>query len=103
MSRFRAWRTFFYAFVLSLCVLGFGCACLVIEYNMQRTTYGQVDFGVNYTLSEGAPRVTAGDATLKIPAAKWVEQVALSPPVRLLVTLWRWENAAAERFWETVE
>ncbi len=100
MSRLRAWRTFACAFVLSLCVPGFVCACLVIEYNTQRTTYGQVDFGVEYTLTAGAPRVTVDDAPLEIPAAAVTDEVVLSPPLRLFATLWRWENTAAVWFWE---
>lgn len=100
------WRTFFTAFILTLCVLGLGCACLLIEYNIQQTTYGRVDFGLTYTVEDGAPVVsrTDTDATVTLlPAdSRPLAETAVPAPVRLLAALWRGENEAAERFWEWV-
>ncbi len=95
------WRTFFAAFILSLCVLGLVLAFFVIECNIQQTTYGQVDLGVRYTLDNGAPAVTLHDKPLTLPAAEQTAQVTAPPPWRLLAALWRWETKAAQWVWET--
>lgn len=94
----RAWRTFFAAFILTLCVLGLGCAFLLIEYNIQKTTYGQVDFGVTYTMENGVPsvRVDGGEPIGVSPSVAQVCEAAVPPPVRLFAALWRWEAEAAE-------
>ncbi|MBQ4611939.1 MAG: hypothetical protein IJB26_00145 [Clostridia bacterium] len=98
MGRRRAWRTFIAAFILTLCVLALGCAFLLIEYNVQRTTYGTVDFGVSYTMQEGVPRVRIGeDEPLAVPPRiARVCEAAVPPPIRLLVALWRGETEAVE-------
>lgn len=102
MLRRLPWRTFAVAFILTSCVLGLGCAFFVIECNIQQTTYGQVDLGVTYTLEDGIPAVQVdGGETITVPtAAEQLAEVALPPPVRLFAALWRWENEAAEQFWE---
>lgn len=91
------WRTFFAAFVLTLCVLGLGCAFLVIEYNIQHTTYGQVDFGVSYTMTDGLPSVAVdGEQVLSpSPTVARLGEAMVPPPVRLLLELWHSENELA--------
>ena len=104
MLRRLPWRTFLTAFILTLCVLGLLCAFLIIEYNIQQTTYGRVDLGVTYTLEDGIPAVRIGGGEpLAVPSA--VEQTAkvvVPPPLRLFAALWRWECEAAARFWEAL-
>ncbi len=96
------WRTFFIAFILTLCVLSLFVAFFVIECNIQQTTYGRVDLGVTYTVEDGVPAVTlSGGETLAVPpAVEQVCEIVVPPPVRLFAALWRWENEAAERLWE---
>lgn len=104
MLRRLPWRTFLTAFILSLCVLGLFAAFLIIEYNIQQTTYGLVDLGVTYTLEEGIPAVSIdGDAPLAVPpAAEKAYKVAVPPPLRLFAALWRWECEAAKWLWEWI-
>ena len=105
MLRRLPWRTFLTAFILTLCVLGLFCAFLIIEYNIQQTTYGRVDLGVTYTLEDGVPIVRiGGGGPLTVPSA--VEQTAkvvVPPPLRLFAALWRWECEAAAWFWEFIK
>lgn len=105
MLRRLPWRTFFTAFILTLCFLGLFVAFLIIEYNIQKTTYGQVDLGVTYTLIDGIPVVRAGESEpLTVPpAAIQAVEIAVPPPVRLFAALWRWETEAASWFWEWIE
>ena len=105
MLRRLPWRTFFTAFILSLCVLSLFCAFLIIEYNIQLTTHGRVDLGVTYTVEDGIPAVQIdGAKPLTVPpVAEQVYQVAVPPPVRLFATLWRWECEAADWFWERIQ
>ena len=104
MLRRLPWRTFFTAFILALCVLSLFCAFLIIEYNIQQTTYGRVDLGVTYTIEDGVPTVQigGGEPLTVPPAAAQVCEVAVPPPLRLFATLWRWECEAAEWFWEAL-
>ena len=89
----RAWRTFFTAFILALCVFGLGCAFLLIEYNIQKTTYGQVDFGITYTMQDGAPQVHIDDRELPAisPSIARLSEAAVPPPLRLFAAVWQWE------------
>ncbi len=105
MLRRLPWRTFLTAFILTSCVLSLFAAFLIIEYNIQKTTYGQVDLGVVYTMENGIPSVhiSEGDPLTVPPAAAQVYEVAVPPPVRLFAALWRWQNEAAEWFWEITE
>ncbi len=102
MLRRLPWRTFLTAFVLTSCVLGLFAAFLIIEYNIRKTTYGQVDLGVTYTMEGGVPSVQIGEGEpLAIPpAVEQTAEVAIPPPVRLFAALWRWECEAAAWFWE---
>ncbi len=101
MLRRLPWRTFFAAFILTLCVLGLFLAFFVIECRIQQTTHGRVDLGVTYTVEDGVPAVTTGGETLAVPpAVGQVCEVVVPPPVRLFAALWQWENEAAERLWE---
>lgn len=104
MLRRLPWRTFLTAFVLTSCVLGLFAAFLIIEYNIQKTTYGQVDLGVTYTMEGGVPsvRISEGEPLTLPPAVAQVYEVAVPPPVRLFAALWRWECEAAARFWEAL-
>lgn len=96
MRKRLPWRTFIAAFILTLCVLGLGGAFLLIEYNIQKTTYGGVDFGVTYTMEDGAPSVSIQEETVTVPpAVAQVCEAVLPPPVRLLIALWRGENDLA--------
>ncbi len=98
-----SWRTFWHTFILTLCVLGLISSFLLIEYNIRRTSYGQVDFGVHYSVTDGLPTVTVDGEVWKAPAAvATVEEIAVPAPLRLLAVLWQWENAAAEQLWKTV-
>ncbi len=99
------WRTFLTAFILTSCVLSLFAAFLIIEYNIQKTTYGRVDLGVTYTVEDGVPAVQigSGEPLTVPPAATQAVEVAVPPPVRLFAILWRWECEAAERFWEIIE
>lgn len=92
----RAWRTFIAAFILTLCVLALGCAFLLIEYNMQKTTYGTVDFGISYTMQDGVPlvRVGQGEPIGLPPRVARVCEAVVAPPLRLLAVLWRGEAEA---------
>ncbi len=105
MLRRLPWRTFFTAFILSLCMLGLLCAFLIIEYNIQQTTYGRVDLGVTYTVEDGIPAVQIdGAEPLTVPLAVGQAcEIAVPPPVRLFAALWRWECEAAQWFWEIIE
>lgn len=105
MLRRLPWRTFFTALILTLCVLGLLCAFLIIEYNIQQTTYGRVDLGVTYALEDGIPtvRVGEGEPLTVPPVAGSIAEVAVPPPVRLFAALWRWECEAAQWFWELIE
>ena len=84
-------RTFFFAFVLSLCILGLLLSFVVIEYNIRRTTYGQVDFDISYTLEGGVPVLTdgAGEPLWTLPA-RWKQPLAtlVDAPTRLLLWLY---------------
>ena len=105
MLRRLPWRTFLTAFILTLCVLGLFAAFLIIEYNIQKTTKGQVDLGVVYTMENGIPtvRISEGEPLTLPHAAAQVCEVVVPPPVRLLAALWRWQNEAAEWVWEWVK
>lgn len=104
MLRRLPWRTFLTAFILTLCVLGLFAAFLIIEYNIQKTTYGQVDLGVVYTMENGIPtvRISEGEPLTVPPAVEQTAEVAVPPPVRLFAALWRWGNEAAKWFWEAL-
>ena len=104
MLRRLPWRTFFTAFILALCVLSLFCAFLIIEYNIQQTTYGRVDLGVTYTIEDGVPavQIRGGEPLTVPPAAAQVCEVAVPPPLRLFAALWRWQNEAAKWFWEAL-
>lgn len=86
-----AGRTFFVVFVLSLCVLGLLLSFLVIEYNIRRTTYGQVDVDLSYTLQEGLPVLTdgAGEPLWTLPE-EWRQPLSalVDAPTRLLLWLY---------------
>ena len=101
MLRRLPWRTFTAAFILTLCVLGLGCAFFVIEYNIQKTTYGQVDLGITYTLEDGVPavRVDREESLAIPPAVTQTAEVAVPPPVRLFAAVWQWECELAEWVW----
>ena len=94
-------RPFVTALVLTLCVLGVGAACLVTEYNMQKTTYGRVDFGIGYTLEDGVPRPFRTDTgeTIGIGAAGDGLTDLVPPPLRLCAVLRR---AVGQWLWEAV-
>ncbi len=100
-NRRRAAGSFFTALVLALCVLGLGGACLLIEYNIQRTAYGRVSFVYGYTLQGGEPVVTAGGNRLGLlpPATEQALRACVAPPVRLTAELLRRETAAFARLW----
>ncbi len=84
-------HTFFVVFVLSLCVLGLLLSFLVIEYNIRRTIYGQMDFDLSYTLQGGLPVLTdgAGEPLWLLPAA-WRQplETLVDAPTRLLLWLY---------------
>lgn len=94
---------FLAALVLSLCVLGFGLACLVIECNMQRATTGRVELNLAYRLEEGIPRLYGedGKAITVVPDA-WQEAVLLSADGsrQLTLALLSSQMSAAIRLWE---
>ncbi len=100
----RTVTTFLTAFILALCVLGLGVACLLIECNIQQTVYGKVDPGLSFSLEEGAPVLT--DTHTQQPVVLLTQRqqqgvaAALSPGYRLLCGLMRWETDAAARLWE---
>ncbi len=90
----QAWRTFCNTFILTMCVLGLGMSCLVIEYNTRRVSDGEVDFGVRYTMQEGRPHMTLkGDAVRNVTDVPAV-RMALSPSVQALISLWELQNQA---------
>ena len=95
--------SFFAALLLTLCVLGFGGACLLIEYNTRHTLYGETGLPISYRLEQGVPVLTGTDTDtplLSVPAA--IGQAAfsaVSPGKRILFTLWRGETAAAKTLW----
>ena len=93
-------RPFVTALVLTLCVLGVGAACLVTEYNMQKTAYGRVDFGIGYTLEDGVPRPFRTNSGEMIGIGVTEKAAAfVPPPLRLCAVLrravgqWLWETA----------
>lgn len=100
------WRTFFIAFILSLCVLGLVCSCLLIEYNIQQTSYGKVDFGLTYTIKNGTPVLTRTDTDETVillnADARQLVAPAVPSPLRLLAALVRGEIRAAQQFWEWI-
>lgn len=100
------WRTFLTAFILSMCVLGLICACLLIEYNIQQTSYGRVDFGLTYAIENGTPLVTRTDTdetvTLLSADTQQLAAPAVPAPIRLLAALVRGEIQAAQQFWEWI-
>ena len=104
MLRRLPWRTFLTAFILASCVLGLFAAFLIIEYNIQKTTYGQVDLGVTYTVEDGVPSVRIGEnEPLALPyAVGQTAEVVTPPPVRLFAALWRWQNELAAWMWEKI-
>lgn len=103
MLRRLPWRTFFAAFILTVCVLSLFAAFFVIEYNIQQTTYGRVDLGITYTVEDGVPAVQVGGEMLAVPpAAEQAYEIAVPPPLRLFVALWRWECEAGEWLWEWI-
>ena len=53
MERRRIGGSFLVGFCLTLCILGLAAACLLIEWNMQETTYGRAELGLTYTVEEG--------------------------------------------------
>lgn len=84
------------AFILSLAVLSLGPLCFLIECNLRQTVHGQVSFDLHPTVEQGL-------VTLNQPPSLRLQQAAtalLSPPVRVVVTLWRTETQAAARLWE---
>jgi hypothetical protein len=98
-------KTFAVAFILTLCVLGFGLACLVIEWNMQTVLYGEVQPTGGYRMEQGVPVLTRPDGqpvtvlTEKPRQALWA---LLPPPARATLTLLQGESAACGRLWEWI-
>ena len=94
------WRTCLITVILTLCVLGLFCSCLLIEYNLQKTVYGHVDFGLRYRIEDGMPALTDTDG---LPVGgltdrqKTAVQLCLPAPLRLTGWLLRREGAAAAR------
>ncbi len=84
-----AWGTFWSAFLLSLCVLGLGLSCLVIEYNTRHISDGAVDFGVRYTLEAGCPQVTVRGKVWPSVVDSPLLQTVLTPPLQVGLALWR--------------
>lgn len=106
MFRRLPWRTFFTAFILTLCVLSLFFAFFFIECRIQLATKGQMDLGVTYTLEDGAPVVTLADRDETIAVDTVVGQAieVVSPPsLHLFSRLLRRENAMAQQLWEWVQ
>ncbi len=103
MLRRLPWRTFFVAFILSLCVLGLIAAFFIIECRIQQTTYGQIDLGMTYVIDNGTLALSLHDKPLTVPTAiEQTARVTIPPPWRLLGDVWQWELEAAQWFWETL-
>lgn len=103
----RTASAFWATLLITLCVLGLGFACLLIECNMQQTTYGRVELGLSYTLEEGVPHLTRADGE-PLPAplpSNWRQalRACVSAPVRLTALLLRWETDAVCRLWAVFE
>ena len=98
-TQYRSGRTFAVAFLLALCVLGFGGACVLIECNTRRTTYGRVDFGVTYSTAEGVPELCLTDSgePLWAYAPEPVWQTLADAPLRLIGWVFRGEVAVLTR------
>ena len=95
------WRTFLAAFILSLCVLGLGCAIFIIECHIQQTTHGQVDLGVTYVMEAGVPIVSVdGEQQPTSDTLAALADIAAPPPVKWLAVLWQRETEAAQWLWE---
>lgn len=86
-KRRASFRVFFIAFILSVCALGFVAACLIIEYNMQQTTYGKVDFGLSYTMEDGFPVITRTDTGQAVSLFTDRQREVLSPFLDVSVRL----------------
>ncbi len=100
------WRTFFTAFILTLCVLGLFLAFFFIECRIQLMTTGRMDLGVTYTLEEGVPVVTLAERgeTVAVPPAVGHTLDTLVPPsLNLFARLLRRENETAQQLWELVQ
>lgn len=101
----RPIKTFFAAFVLTLCALALPLSFLLIEWNMQRTVYGRVEPGVSFSVVAGCPTLTAtdGERVTAIPKPGQRVVYALLPaPVRAGWYLLRGEVEAAARLWEHI-
>ena len=101
----RPVKTFFAAFVLTLCVLALPLSFLLVEWNMQRTVYGRVEPGVSFSVVAGRPTLTAdnGEAVTLVPQEGQRVAYALLPaPVRAGWYLLRGEVEAAARLWEHI-
>ena len=106
MLRRLPWRTFFVAFILTLCVLGLLLAFFFIECRVRLATYGRMDLGVTYTLDSGAPVITLAERgeTLAVPPAVGQTVDAFVPPsLRLFSRLLRRENTMAQQLWEWMQ
>ena len=100
------WRTFFVAFILTLCVLSLFFAFFFIECRIQLATTGRMDLGVTYTLEGGVPVVTLAEQgeTVAVPSAVGQTFDALVPPsLHLFARLLRRENETAQQLWELVQ
>lgn len=106
MLRRLPWRTFFTAFILTLCVLGLLLAFFFIECRVRLATYGRMDLGVTYTLDGGAPVITLAERgeTLAVPPVVGQTVDAFVPPsLRLFSRLLRRENTMAQQLWEWMQ
>ncbi len=98
-------KTFFVAFILTLCVLALPLSFLLVEWNMQSTVYGRVEPGVSFSVVAGRPVLitTDGEAVTTIPQAGQRAVYALLPaPVRAGWYFLRGEVEAAARLWEYI-
>lgn len=103
----RTASAFWATLLITLCVLGLGFACLLIECNIQKTTYGRVELGLSYTLESGFPRLMRADGK-PLPAplpSNWRQalRACVSAPVRLTALLLRQETDALCRLWPLFE
>ena len=89
----RAWRTYWVTLALLLCLPAMGFAFFRIEYNMQKTTRGQVDMTWHYSVSEGLPLPCDGEGRAVLPSLTPTQRRVADScmPVGVRLTLWVWQ------------
>lgn len=90
-------------FILACTLLSLGPLCLLIEGNLQQTVHGRFDPGVGFSLQEGVPTLSDGEApTPTDPRLRQGVTALIQPGYRLVLRLVRWELEAAVWLWDRV-